>query len=140
MTLDTQGFFAVEPGMVVVIGALAGMTARAGQILTGSRVKDIFSYGMSKNTVFPMTFTAYLVDGCLDHGRMVGAMRRVAIIAGICHLVAVLCCIIAFKGRPMTFAADVTFLPFEQPAVIAGVWRMAGHAAVIFVTNQVVMG
>ena len=71
MTLDAQGLFAVESGMVLVISALAGMTARAGQILTGSRIKDIFSYGMSKNTVFPMALTAYLVDRCLYHGRMV---------------------------------------------------------------------
>ena len=67
-------------------------------------------------------------------------MRCVAIIAGICHLVAELCCIMPIKGRPMTFAADVTFLPFKQPVVIAGVGGMAGHAAIIFVTNQVVMG
>ena len=71
MTLDTQGLFAVIPGMVVVVGAFGGMTARAGHHLSGSRIKDFFADGMSEYTVFPMTFAADLIDRGLGHGRMV---------------------------------------------------------------------
>lgn len=85
MALDTQGLFAVEPCMIVVIGAFAGMTTRTGQHLSCSWVKDVFAYGMGKHTVLLMAFTADCIDGGLGHGRMVGTVRRMAVVAGICH-------------------------------------------------------
>ena len=139
MTLDTQGLFTVEPGMIVVLGALAGMTTRAGHRLSGSRVVDIFTDGMGEYTVFPMTFFADCIDRGLGHGRMVRAVGRMAVVAGICHLMAEFCRFMALESRCMALAADVTFLPFEQPIIIAGVRGMAGHTAVFFVTNQVIM-
>ena len=140
MTLDTQGLFAAESGMVVVVGTLAGMTARTGQHLSGSWVEDIFADGMGENTVFPMTFTTYFINGSLGHGRMVGTMRSMAVVAGVCHLVAEFCRFVALESCFVALAADVPFLPLEQPIIIAGVRGMAGHTAVFFVANQVIMG
>ena len=71
MALDTQRFFAIEPGMIIVFGALAGMAARAGHDLPGSRVEDILADRMSKLGVFRMAFTADLVHRSLGHGRVI---------------------------------------------------------------------
>ena len=140
MTLDTQGLFTVEPGMIVVLGALAGMTTRTGHHLSGARVEDIFTYGMGEYTVFPMTFFADCIDRGLGHGRMVRAVGRMAVVAGICHLMAEFSRLVPLESRFVTCAANVTLLSFEQPTIIAGVRRMAGYTAVILVTNQVIMG
>ena len=139
MTLDTQGLFTVVPGMIVVLGALAGMTTRTGHRLSGSRVKDIFTDRMGEYAMFSMTFFADCIDRGLGHGRMVRTVGRMAVVAGICHLMAEFCRFMALESRCMALAADVTFLPFEQPIIIAGVRGMAGHTAVFFVTNQVIM-
>ena len=140
MTLDTQGLFTVEPGMIVVLGALAGMTTCAGHHLSGSRVEDIFADGMGEYTVFPMTFFADCIDRGLGHGRMVRTVGRMAVVAGICHLVVEFCRFMALESRFMALAAEVALLPLEQPIIIAGVRGMAGHTAVFFVANQVIMG
>ena len=140
VTLGTQGFFTVKPCMVRIVGTLAGMTARTGHHLTGSGVKDVFSDWMGKNTMFLVTFAAHIINGCFGHGRMVRAVGRMAIVAGICHLVLVFCRFVPLESRFVTLAADVTFLALEQPFIIAGVRGMTGHAAVIFVTDQVIMG
>jgi len=126
--------------MVIVVGALAGMTARTGQYLTGSGVKDVFSDWMGKNTMFLMTSAADFINGGLGHGRIVRAVGRMAIVAGICHLVLVFCRLVPLESRFVTLSADVTFLSLEQPVIIAGMRGMTGHAAVIFVTDQVIMG
>jgi len=126
--------------MVVMIRTLTRMAARAGHHLTGSRVEDIFTYGMGKYTMFPMTFATDSIDRRLDHGRMIRAMGGMAVIAGICHLVAVFSLIVSPECCFMTFVADVALLTLEQPIIISCVWSMTGHAAIVFITDQVVMG
>lgn len=140
MTLYAQGFFAVEPGMVIIISTLAGMTAGTGQILAGSRVVDIFAYGMGENAVFPVTLTAYLVDRRLGHGRVVGAVGRMAVITGICHYMTEFCRIMAFKSCSMTLATDMTLLALKQSGIVTGMRGMAGHAAVVFIAHKVIVG
>ena len=140
MTLDTQGLFAVKPGMVIVVGALAGMTACAGHHLAGSRVKDFFADGMRERPVSFMASAADCIDGGLGHGRMVGAVGRMAVVAGICPLVAEFCCLVPFESRFVTFAADMAFFSLEQPFIITGMRGMAGRAAVITIPNQMIVG
>ena len=89
MALDTQSLFAVKPGMIVMVGTLAGMTTGAGQHLSCSRIKDVFTDRMSEHTVFSMAPTADFVYRGLYHGRMVGTMGSMAVIAGIRFLMAV---------------------------------------------------
>lgn len=82
MTLSTQVPRAAESRVERVIGALAGVTARAGHHLTGSRIKDPFANGMGEDPVLSVASTADLIDGCLGHGRMIGAVGRMAVVAG----------------------------------------------------------
>ena len=140
MALDTQGLFTVKPGMVVVVGALAGMATRTGHHLAGARVEYFFTYGVIEETMLPMTFTAYTIDRCFGHCRMIGTMWRMAVIAGICKLMAIFCGIVPLEGCFVALAADITLLAFQQSLIIACVWGMTGHTSVILVTNKMVMG
>jgi len=69
--------------MELEVGAFGGMTARAGHHLAGSWIEDIFADGMGENAMFSMTFATDIIDGSLGHGRMVRAMRSMAVVAGI---------------------------------------------------------
>jgi len=89
MALDTQRFFAIKPGMIIVFGALAGMAARAGHHLPGSRVEDILADRMSKLGVFCMAFTAHFVHRSLGHGGVIRTVRCMAVVTGVCHLMTV---------------------------------------------------
>ena len=140
MTLDTKGLFAIEPGMVVVVGALAGMATRTGHHLAGARVEYFFTYRVIEKTMLPMTFTANSIDRCFSHCRMIGTMWGMAVIAGICKLMAVFCSIVPFESCFVALAADMTLLAFQQSLIITGVGGMAGHTSVISVTNKMVMG
>lgn len=44
------------------------------------------------------------------------------------------------ESRFVAFAADMPFLSLEEPLIIAGMRGMAGHAAVVTETNQVIVG
>ena len=89
MALDTQRFFAVETGMILVLGTFAGVATRTGHHLPRSWVEDIFADGMSKLAVFRMAFTADLVHRGLGHGGVVRTVRRMAVVTGVCHLMTV---------------------------------------------------
>jgi hypothetical protein len=140
VTLDTKGLFAIEPGMVVVIGAFAGMATRTGHHLAGARIEYFFAYGVIEKTMFPMTFTAYRIDRGFGHCRMIGTVWRMAVVAGICQLVAIFCSIVPFESCFVALAADMTLLAFQQPLIIAGVRGMTGHASVIFVADKMIVG
>ena len=71
MALDAQRFLAIKPGMIIVVGALAGMATRAGHDLTGPGVKNIFADGMGKLTMRRMTFATYSIDLCFQHIGMI---------------------------------------------------------------------
>lgn len=139
MTLDAQGFFTVKPGMVLVVSAFAGMTARTCHHLAGSRIEDVFTNWMSKHTVLPVAFAAYIVNRCLRHGRMVRSVRRMAIVAGIGHLVFEIRRFMPFECRFMTCPTDMALLALEQAAVVAGMRCMTGNTAVRFVADQMIM-
>ena len=70
---------------------------------------------------------------------MVRAVGSVAIVAGICHRVFIFCLFVPLESRFVTLAAVMTVPRLEKPFVIAGVWGMAGHAAIVFVSNQVIV-
>ena len=139
MALNTQGHFAVEPGMVWVITTLGGMTAYTGHHLSGSRVEDIFTNGVGEYAVLPMALTADVINLVLEHGRVVGTVRCVAVVTGISFLVTEFCLIPPLECGLMAFAANVAFLALEQSGVIAGMGRMTGHAGIIFISYKVVM-
>lgn len=139
MALNAQGLFTIESSMVIEICALAGMAAGAGHHLACPRIENFFPDWMSKNAVFAMAFAAYLVNWGFSHGRMVGAVRRMAVIAGIGHLMLEFCRIIPFKGSGVTLAAYMTFFPLEQPFIVAGMRRVTSHTTVIFITYEVVV-
>lgn len=71
MTLDTQRLLAIEPGMIIMVSAFAGMATRAGHHLPGTGVKNIFANGVGKLTVLSMTFAADIIDRGLGHSRVV---------------------------------------------------------------------
>ena len=139
MALDAQGLFPIEPSMIIVVGALAGMTAGASHHLTGSRVEHIFTDRMGEYSMLSMTGTADLIDGGFGHGRMVGTMGSMTVVAGVRHLVTVFCSIIPLESRFMTIAADMALLPLQQSVIISGMGGMAGYAAVFSVTDQVIV-
>jgi len=126
--------------MVLVVGALAGMTARTGHHLAGLRVEDICADRMGERSVPLVTFTTDRIDRALEHGGMVRSMGGMAVVAGIGPHVAEFCRIVPLESRFVAETADMTFLALEQPLIIAGVGGMAGHTAIIFVTDQVIMG
>lgn len=140
MTLDTQVPIAVKAHMVFVLAALGCVAARAGHHLTGPRVKYLFTYGVGKRTMQSVAFIAHIIDGAFDHVRMVRSVRRMAIVAGICLLVFEGRFFPPFKGIFVAGAADIALFAFEQPLVIAGVGRMTGNAAVIFIPHQMIVG
>ena len=140
MALNAKSFLALEPGMIVEISPLAGVTTAAGQGLTGPRIEDIFTDGMGENPVPFMTLTADFIDRPLEHRRVVRTMGGMAIVAGIGHRMFVFFFLVALKGGRVALPAGVPFLPFQQPLIITGVRRMAGHAAIFLIANQVVVG
>ena len=139
MALDTQRFFAIKPGMIIVFGALAGMAARAGHHLPGSRVEDILADRMSKLGVFRMAFTADLVHRSLGHGGVVRTVRCMAVVTGVGHHMTVFCRLVTLESGFVASPTDVTLLALEQPLIISGMWRMTGHTPVFSVSHQVVM-
>lgn len=139
MTLHTKRFSATEPGVIVIICPLGRMTAAAGHHLAGARIKNILADRMTEGGVFAVTFGAGGIDRSFEHGRMVGAVRRMAIVAGIGLLMTELRRLIALEGRFMAGAADMALLPLQQPGVIAGMGGMTSHTAIITVTNQMIM-
>ena len=70
---------------------------------------------------------------------MIRAMRGMTVVTGICFLMAVFFRIPMLKSCFVALAADMTFLPLEQPIIIACMGRMACYAAIITVTNQVIV-
>ena len=70
---------------------------------------------------------------------MVGTMRRVAVVAGVCFLM--------LEGRRLpslerifvASAADIALLAFEQALVVAGVRSMAGNAAVFPISHKMIV-
>jgi hypothetical protein len=140
MALDTQGFFTLEPGMVIIVSAFAGMTTRAGQHLAGAWVKYAFADGMGKRTMQTMAIIADIIDRSFEHCRVVGTMGRMTVVAGVCLLMFVFCCIISFQGCVVARTTDITFFPLEKSLIITGMRGMAGNTAVIFETNQVIVG
>ena len=140
MTLNTQIPVAVKPYMVFVITALGRVTANAGQHLSGPRIVDILPDGMGKRTVQPVAFIAHVIDGSLEHIRMVGAMGCMTVIAGIRFLVTEFGSIPPSESILVAATADIALLAFEQPFIIAGMRRMTGNTAVILVPYQMIMG
>lgn len=67
-------------------------------------------------------------------------MRCVAVVTGICKLVFEFCRIIPLESRFVALSAYVAFLALEKPLIIAGMWRMASRAAIVTVTNKMIMG
>jgi len=120
MTLNTQCLLAVQPGKILVIRALDGVTTDAGHHLAGPRVENFVTDGMGEHPVLPMAFAADLVDGCLGHCRMVGAMGRMAIVAGVGPLVAVFRRVVPLECLFVALTANVNFLPFEQSPIVTG--------------------
>jgi len=89
MTPDAQGFFVVVPCMVWEVTTLSGVTTRTGQFLAGPWIKNPISDGVGKLPMAFMTCAAHIPDFTLEHIWMVRAMRGMAVITGICFLVAV---------------------------------------------------
>ena len=139
MALDTQRFFAIKTGMIIVLGALAGMATRAGHHLPGSWVEDILANGMSKLGVFCMAFTAHLVHRSLGHGGMIRTVWCMTVITGVCHLMTEFSSLMTLESGFMAGPTDVTLLALEQPLVISSVWSMAGRTPVFPVSHQVIM-
>jgi hypothetical protein len=139
MTLDTQRFFAIEAGMIIVVGALAGMTTRTGHDLARSWVEDIFSDGMRKLAVMRMAFAADLVHRGLGHSGVVRTVRGMAIVAGVGHHMIEFSRLMTFEGGLMASPANVPLLAPEQSFIISGMGRMAGDTAIFLVTHQMIM-
>jgi len=86
MALNAQGLLTIEPCMVIEICALTGMAAGTGHHLARPGIENVLSDWMSKNAVFAVAFAADLVNWGFSHGRMIGAVRRMTVITGVCHL------------------------------------------------------
>ena len=139
MTLNTERFSAAEPGVEGIIGPLGRMATAAGHHLPGARIENVLADRVSKGGVFAVTGGADIIYRCLEHGRMVGAMRGMAVVAAIGFLMTELRLRVALEGRLMTGAANMALLPFEQPGIIAGMGGMTGHTAIIAITDQMVV-
>lgn len=139
MTLHTKRFSATEPGVIVKVCPLGRMATATGHHLSGTRIKNILADRMRKVGMQSVTFGAGGVDRCFEHGRMVGAVRRMTIVAGIGLLMTELRRLVTLEGRFMTSAADMALFPFKQPVVIAGMGGMTSHTAIIAVANQMIM-
>lgn len=139
MTLNAQCPLATIPGVILVIGSLGRVAAAAGHGLPGPRIKNRFTGRMTEGGVMAMTLSADIIDRSAQHGRMVRPMRSMAVITGFGLLVTEFHTLGTRKGRVMTGTTHMTFLPFEQALIIAGMGRMTGHAAIVTITHQVVM-
>ena len=139
MALDTQRFFAIETGMIIVVGALAGMATRTGHDLPRSWIEDIFADRMGELAVLRMAFTADRVHRGLGHGGMVRTVRGMAVVTGVGHHMIVFCRLMTLESGLMTSPADVPLFALEQPFIISGMGRMTGDTAIFLVTHQMVM-
>ena len=139
VTLDTQIPITVKPYMESVIGSLRSMTARAGHHLPGPRIINIFPDRMGKGAMQPVTFVAHVVDRSLDHVRMIGTVRCMAVATGSRHFMLEGSRIVSFKCIGMTGAANITLLAFQQALVIACMRRVTCDAAVILVPDQMIV-
>lgn len=82
VALDTQVLITIEAQMVFVAAALGRMAACTGHHLPGPGIENLRTDGMGKSTVKSVAFVADIVDRGLEHIRMIGAVRRMAIRAG----------------------------------------------------------
>ena len=139
MALDTKGLFTIQPSVIGVVGTLGSMTTRTSHHLAGTRVEDFIADGMGEHPMLPMAFAAHVIDRRLGHGRVVGTVGCMAVVAGRRPLVAVFCLVVPPESLFVTLAADMAFLPLEQTLVVAGMRGMAGGAAVIFEPNQMIV-
>lgn len=121
MTLDAQIPISVKPHMIFMIGAFGCMTTRTGHHLAGPRVEDILANRMGKGAMEAVTLVTDIIDRCLKHIGMVGAMRRMAVRAGARQFMLELCRVASFESVLMTGAADITLRTFEQVGLIGGV-------------------
>ena len=87
MTLNTKGFGSTQPGMVRIITPLGSMAADTGHGLTGPRVEDGIPNGMGEYAMLTVTLAADFGNTSLHHGRMIGPVRRMAVVAGVGHRV-----------------------------------------------------
>lgn len=139
MTLHAQRSLAAQARMVLIVGPLGGMAAPAGHHLSGAWIEYAFTGRMTEGGMMSMTFSAHGIDLALEHGRMVGAVGRMAVVAGFCFLVLECSRFTALEGRFMAGTADMALPALEQTPVIPGVRRMAGHATVLLITHQMIM-
>ena len=139
MALNAQGLLTIESCMVIEIRALAGMAAGTGHHLACPGIENVLADRMIKKAVFAMAFAAYLVDWGFSHGWMIGAVRCMTVITGVGHLMLEFCSVIPFKGCCVTLAAYMTFFSLEQPVIVAGMRRMAGHTTIIFIAYEVIV-
>ena len=96
-----------------MITALGGMTAGAGHHLPGPRIENHLPDGMGKGTMQSVAFIAHVIDGPLEHVRMVGAMGCMTVIAGIRFLVTEFGSIPPSESVLVAAAADIPLLAFE---------------------------
>ena len=94
---------------------------------------------MGKLRVFFVAGGADAIDRAREHIRIIGAMSRMAVCAGICRHMLGLGSIVPLEGVQMTGAANIAFPPLEQTLVIAGVGRMAGGTTILSVSDQMVV-
>lgn len=87
-----------------------------------------------------MALVADIINRATDHVRMVGAVRRMAVVAGVCQFVLEFCSIAPLEGVLMAGTADITLLAFKQPRFIAGMRRMTGYTTVFPKSHQVIVG
>jgi hypothetical protein len=139
VALDTQCLITVKTRDKIVITALDLVTTCTGNHLPGSRIKNLLPYGMCKSPVQSMTFVADIIDRSLGHVGIVGSMRRMAINAGICHLVLEWSLAVSQKCIRMTGSTDIFLFTFEQGGIISGVGRMTGGTSVFAVAQQMVV-
>lgn len=69
--------------MIFVVGAFAGVAARTGQHLSGSRIKHVFTNRVGKRPMETMALVTDIIDRAFEHVWMIRSMRCMTVAAGL---------------------------------------------------------
>jgi hypothetical protein len=139
MTLHTQIPIPVEPQVAKILAPLGPVTRGTGHRLQRPRIKNFLADGMGKLRVFLVTSSTHGIDRSREHIRIIGTMGRMTVSTGICRHVLELGSIVPMERVQMTGTANITFPPFEQTLVIAGMGGMASGTAILSISYQMVV-
>jgi len=139
MALYAERFARIILEVVFEIRTMRIMTTDTGNHLSSTRVLELGTDRMCKDTLGLMTSGTCINAAFLEHGQLITAMGAVAIAAGHCIRMTEIGFTHSGKGGGMTGAADLHLTAFQQTLGISGMGRMAVNTGISRTVGQMTM-